>query len=155
MAEQSVERARGERRSAAPVPGLADLVSRNETLAASPTARAERVYTGVLYDALGLPGLPGDARRRASSRIAVVSSLFGLVRPADRIPAYRLSGDTSLPWLMQHALGIQRLRFASMVWGGGGSGACGSLAHAVAAVESGQAANVLVFRSIVQRPGSR
>jgi acetyl-CoA acetyltransferase len=42
-----------------------------------------------------------------------------------------------------------------MVWGGGGSGACGSLAHAVAAVESGQAANVLVFRSIVQRPGSR
>lgn len=65
------------------------------------------------------------------------------------------SGDTSLPWLMQHALGILRLRFASMVWGGGGSGACGSLAHAVAAVESGQAANVLVFRSIVQRPGSR
>lgn len=65
------------------------------------------------------------------------------------------SGDSSLPWLMQHALGIQRLRFASMVWGGGGSGACGSLAHAVAAVESGQAANVLVFRSIVQRPGSR
>lgn len=65
------------------------------------------------------------------------------------------SGDTSLPWLMQHALGIKRLRFASMVWGGGGSGACGSLAHAVAAVESGQAANVLVFRSIVQRAGSR
>lgn len=65
------------------------------------------------------------------------------------------SGDSSLPWLMQHALGIQRLRFASMVWGGGGSGACGSLAHAVAAIESGQAANVLVFRSIVQRPGGR
>lgn len=65
------------------------------------------------------------------------------------------SGDSSLPWLMQHALGIERLRFASMVWGGGGSGACGALAHAVAAVESGQAANVLVFRSIVQRPGSR
>jgi len=65
------------------------------------------------------------------------------------------SGDSSLPWLMQHALGIERLRFASMVWGGGGSGSCGALAHAVAAVESGQAANVLVFRSIVQRPGSR
>jgi len=65
------------------------------------------------------------------------------------------SGDTSLPWLMQHALGIQRLRFASMVWGGGGSGSCGALAHAVAAVESAQADTVLVFRSIVQRTGSR
>jgi cytoplasmic iron level regulating protein YaaA (DUF328/UPF0246 family) len=29
----------------------------------------------------------------------VVSSLFGLVRPGDRIPAYRLSGDASLPGL--------------------------------------------------------
>ncbi|MFT3777007.1 MAG: hypothetical protein QM772_01800 [Ottowia sp.] len=65
------------------------------------------------------------------------------------------SGDSSLPWLMQHALGIQRLRFASMVWGGGGSGSCGALAHAVAAVESGQADTVLVFRSIVQRTDSR
>ena len=31
--------------------------------------------------------------------MAVVSSLFGMVRPGDRIPAYRLSGDASLPGL--------------------------------------------------------
>ena len=78
-------------------PGLADLVARNADLPAAPTARADRVYTGVLYDALALPDLPADARRRATSRVAVVSSLFGLVRPGDRIPAYRLSGDASLP----------------------------------------------------------
>lgn len=65
------------------------------------------------------------------------------------------SGDASLPWLMQHSLGVEHMRFASMVWGGGGSGACGALAHATAAVESGQAEMVLVMRSIVQRPGSR
>ena len=80
-------------------PGLADLVGRNAALPHTPTARADRIYTGVLYDALGLPTLPADARRRASSRVAVVSSLFGLVRPGDRIPAYRLSGDASLPGL--------------------------------------------------------
>ena len=31
--------------------------------------------------------------------MAVTSALFGLVRPGDRIPAYRLSGDVSLPGL--------------------------------------------------------
>jgi hypothetical protein len=80
-------------------PGLADLVARNADLATAPTARADHVYSGVLYDALDLPGLPADARRRATSRVAVVSSLFGMVRPGDRIPAYRLSGDASLPGL--------------------------------------------------------
>ena len=80
-------------------PGLAGLVERNAELAIAPTARADQVYNGVLYDALGLPHLPAGARRRATTRVAVVSSLFGLVRPGDRIPAYRLSGDASLPGL--------------------------------------------------------
>ena len=65
------------------------------------------------------------------------------------------SNDSCLPWLMQQALGMVKLSFASMVWGGGGSGSCGALAHAAAAVESGQAEQVVVFRSIVQRPGAR
>jgi cytoplasmic iron level regulating protein YaaA (DUF328/UPF0246 family) len=71
----------------------------NARLRTAPTARADRVYSGVLYDALGLESLTAGAKRRAGSRVAVVSSLFGLVRPADRIPAYRLSGDASLPGL--------------------------------------------------------
>jgi len=55
------------------------------------------VYSGVLYEALDLASLDGAARRRATSWLAVASGLFGLLRPADRIPAYRLSGDVSLP----------------------------------------------------------
>ena len=74
-----------------------DLVAVDARLRTSPTARAERIYTGVLYDALGLTTLSPAARRRAASRIAIVSSLFGLLRPSDRIPPYRLSGDTTLP----------------------------------------------------------
>lgn len=75
------------------------------------------------------------------------------VRTIDGMASF--SNDDCSPWLMQQALGIERLRFASMVWGGGGAGACGALAHAQAAVESGQAETVLVSRSIVQRPGQR
>jgi cytoplasmic iron level regulating protein YaaA (DUF328/UPF0246 family) len=78
-------------------PGQVDLVRRNAGLETAPTARADAIYTGVLYDALDLATLSPAARRRATSRLAVTSSLFGLVRPGDRIPAYRLSGDAALP----------------------------------------------------------
>lgn len=80
-------------------PTQADLVERNARLRTAPTARADRVYTGVVYDALDLSSLDGPARRRATRWLAITSSLFGLVRPHDPIPAYRLSGDTTLPGL--------------------------------------------------------
>jgi cytoplasmic iron level regulating protein YaaA (DUF328/UPF0246 family) len=76
-----------------------ELVELNASLRSAPTARADAVYAGVLYDALGLASLTSSARRRATSRLLVTSSLFGLVGPADRIPAYRLSGDATLPGL--------------------------------------------------------
>ncbi|HCB03670.1 MAG TPA: peroxide stress protein YaaA [Nocardioides sp.] len=76
-----------------------DLVGLNASLRTAPTARADAVYSGVLYDALGLGSLSAAARRRATARVRVTSSLFGLVSPTDRIPAYRLSGDAVLPGL--------------------------------------------------------
>lgn len=74
-----------------------DQVHADARLTQAPTARADRVYSGVLYEALDLPSLDGAARRRATQWLAVTSGLFGLLRPGDRIPAYRLSGDVSLP----------------------------------------------------------
>ncbi|MCR1783342.1 peroxide stress protein YaaA [Nocardioides carbamazepini] len=79
--------------------GQADLVERNADLPDAPTARADRIYTGVLYDALDVATLSAAAKRRATARVAVASSLFGMVRLGDRIPSYRLSGDASLPRL--------------------------------------------------------
>jgi uncharacterized protein len=78
-------------------PTQADEVARNTRLRGAPTARADQVYRGVLYEALDLPGLDAASRRRAAGRVAVTSALFGLLRPADRVPAYRLSGGVSLP----------------------------------------------------------
>jgi cytoplasmic iron level regulating protein YaaA (DUF328/UPF0246 family) len=75
----------------------ADEVVRNAELRTAPTARADQVYSGVLYEALDLGSLDAAARRRASGRLAIASGLFGLLRPGDRIPAYRLSGSVSLP----------------------------------------------------------
>jgi cytoplasmic iron level regulating protein YaaA (DUF328/UPF0246 family) len=76
-----------------------DQVRRNADLPAAPTARADRIYTGVLYDALDLGSLDAAARRRATRWVVIMSALFGIVRPNDPIASYRLSGDTNLPGL--------------------------------------------------------
>lgn len=68
-------------------------------LRTSGTLQALRRYTGVVYDALSYATLDAAARRRANASLVVASALFGLVRPKDAIPAYRLSGGTSLPGL--------------------------------------------------------
>jgi uncharacterized protein len=78
-------------------PTQADLVGLDARVLESPTARADQVYSGVLYDALDVASLSAAGRRRATSWLAVTSGLFGLLRPSDRIPAYRLSGGVSLP----------------------------------------------------------
>jgi hypothetical protein len=72
-------------------------VRRNARLRELPAAPAEKVYTGVLYDALGLTTLGPAAHRRALARIAVVSSVYGLVRAGERIAPYRLAGGVTLP----------------------------------------------------------
>lgn len=72
-------------------------VARNAHLRDAHAGRADRVYSGVLFSALDLPSLTGNDKRRATTSVAITSALFGLVRPGDRIPSYRLSGDVSLP----------------------------------------------------------
>ncbi len=80
-------------------PTQAEAITINAGLAAEPTARADEIYTGVLFSTLDLASLDPASRDRADTSLAVASALFGLVRPSDPIPAYRLSGDGSLPRL--------------------------------------------------------
>ena len=95
-------------------PTRLDLVGLNARLRTAPTARAAQVYAGVLYEALGLATLSSAAKRRAGTRLAVTSSLFGLVTPGDRIPAYRLSGDATLP-VVGSVAGLWRRHLGSAV----------------------------------------
>ena len=69
---------------------MSGVVRRNVALRDAPTAPAEAVYSGVLYDALGLADLDPASRRRARAWIVVISALWGAVRLGDRIPPYRL-----------------------------------------------------------------
>jgi uncharacterized protein len=74
-----------------------DEIARNAALWTAPTAPALHRYTGVLYDALDVRSLKGAAAARAMARLAVGSALFGLLRAADPVPAYRLSAGSALP----------------------------------------------------------
>jgi cytoplasmic iron level regulating protein YaaA (DUF328/UPF0246 family) len=78
---------------------LAAEVARNLTLPTAPSQPAHVVYTGVLYDALGWSSLSPAARRRGTSRVVIISALWGALRPNDRVPSYRLSMDGDLPGL--------------------------------------------------------
>jgi cytoplasmic iron level regulating protein YaaA (DUF328/UPF0246 family) len=78
-------------------PGLRGEVARNARLRTAPALPAGRLYTGVLYDALGLATLDAAAKRRAGQSLLVFSGLWGAVRLADRIPAYRCSMSVRLP----------------------------------------------------------
>ncbi|WP_170222598.1 YaaA family protein [Rarobacter faecitabidus] len=73
-------------------PNLTAQIRANLDLATAATATSRDIYTGVLFDAARLPVvLP------AGLDILVFSGLWGITRPGDRIPPYRLSGGVNLP----------------------------------------------------------
>jgi cytoplasmic iron level regulating protein YaaA (DUF328/UPF0246 family) len=80
-------------------PTQLDELARNAALRTAPTARADAVYTGVLYSAWDPGTLSPAGRAFADDHVAVASALFGVVRAGDRIPAYRLSAGVELPRL--------------------------------------------------------
>jgi uncharacterized protein len=71
-------------------------VAANTGIGTGPVLPAIERYTGVLYDNLDAGSLAGAARRRLRSGVVIFSGLWGLVRPADRIPDYKLKMDASL-----------------------------------------------------------
>lgn len=72
--------------------GQAGEVAVDAELGSAPAGPAAEIYTGVLYDRLKLPELP----KRTQGRVLIASALWGVVRPADRIPYYRFSAKAKL-----------------------------------------------------------
>ncbi len=58
--------------------------------AGNPRRPACYAFTGLLYQALDPRTLDGAARRRARSRLRILSGLYGLLGPFDLVEAYRL-----------------------------------------------------------------
>jgi cytoplasmic iron level regulating protein YaaA (DUF328/UPF0246 family) len=79
--------------------GQAADVLRDGQLATAAAAPAAEVYSGVLYDRLGLDSLTAAAAKRSAGKVLIASALWGMLRPDDRIPYYRFSMKARLPRL--------------------------------------------------------
>ncbi|MEV8042518.1 peroxide stress protein YaaA [Streptomyces griseoluteus] len=79
--------------------GLRGEVAKNAGLLTAGARPAGEIYTGVLYDALGLATLDPAAKRRAARSLLVFSGLWGAIGVTDRIPSYRCSMGVRLPGL--------------------------------------------------------
>lgn len=75
--------------------GQAGELAHNRELRSAPASPAAELYTGVLYDALDLPGLRREGV--ADDCVLIFSGLWGVLRPGDRIPHYRCSAGVKLP----------------------------------------------------------
>jgi cytoplasmic iron level regulating protein YaaA (DUF328/UPF0246 family) len=99
--EELVELCSGDEEKAREVLGLSEglrgEVAKNAGLPTAGARPAGEIYTGVLYDALGLGGLDDAARERAARQLLVFSGLWGAVGVADAIPSYRCSMGVKLP----------------------------------------------------------
>jgi cytoplasmic iron level regulating protein YaaA (DUF328/UPF0246 family) len=69
----------------------------DRTLLEAPAAPAAAVYDGVLFSRLGLGSL--DPEADPARTVLIASGLWGLLRPADRIPVYKLPIATRIPRL--------------------------------------------------------
>jgi uncharacterized protein len=81
---------------------MAPAVAANTHLYELPAVPVLDLYTGPVHEGLDAAGLSTDAAALARSSLVVNSALWGLLRPADRIPSYRLQ-------VCAHLIGIEDL----------------------------------------------
>lgn len=95
-------------------------------------------------------GKSPDAEFKLALKAILAACEDAGVRPVDIDGFASYGDDRSEASRLAAALGISQLRSATMQWGGGGGGCCAAVANGAAAIATGQADCVVVFRSLAQ-----
>ncbi len=68
-------------------------ITANKTILTAGTMNAVERYTGVVYDAIDYPSLAPESKFFFDKHIRILSAVFGLIKPKDKIPDYKLKID--------------------------------------------------------------
>ncbi len=74
-------------------------IDANANLADTPLLPAIERYTGVLFNALDYPSLDASTQQAFDDHALLFSGLWGILRPTDLIPNYKLKIEAALPVL--------------------------------------------------------
>lgn len=85
-----------------------EAIEMNAKAESSPTMKAIERYTGVVYDALDYASL--DNQKYIDEHVLIVSALFGLVKPTDMIPDYKLSINKLRAWKLWKPANARKLQ---------------------------------------------
>ncbi len=96
----------------------------NSSVLTSPTMPAIERYTGVMYDSIGYRSLSEHARGVFDHSAVVMSGLFGMVRPHDLIPDYKLKMGAALIrrktcasiWKTQNSGSLKEIADGGVIW---------------------------------------
>ena len=87
--------------------------ARSQTIAShdlSQTSPAIEIYDGVLFQGLNWKTLTAAEQKRANTKVLIISAIFGLVRPLDKIFSYKEKIDNKL-W--REAISVVADKFVS------------------------------------------
>ena len=117
-----------------------------------------------LYGTTAVAGIGMRQYRRGASPLPEQGVLAEAIRaacadagfdPAEVDGFVSYGDDKNEPVRLMATLGTRELKWSSVVWGGGGGGIAGAFGLAAAAIVSGQASAVIVFRALVEGSSGR
>lgn len=120
--------------------------------------------THPLYGATAIAGVGLKQYKRGASplpeRSVLVEAILAACEESGFDPAeidgfVSYGDDKNEPVRLMPDLGTRELRWSSQVWGGGGGGIAGAFGVAAAAILSGQASAVVIFRALVEGSSGR
>lgn len=87
----------------------------NRNIFEAPTLPARELYNGVLYTALDYGSLGKEEKARYNAQTLIISGLYGILRPTDRIAPYKLKAGADMGGMVGKLTHFWRSRVAEVL----------------------------------------
>jgi cytoplasmic iron level regulating protein YaaA (DUF328/UPF0246 family) len=94
---------------------LEEAIAVNRRILKAHTLPAHRLYRGVMYEAMDWDSLAARPKARLNKQSLIFSGLFGIVRPTDRIPPYKLKMSANLGGLVGKVVNFWRVAVSEIL----------------------------------------